>query len=132
MIDMTELADVVQDFAEAAPLTVLQPDAATQNSFGMVSTGSLTPVTDVVGSTWPINGYDISQMEDGKRYKGGRHIYTVGDVLRVASEDAGANGTNGSIVVVDGRQFEVTRREDWQGGGFSKYMAVVVKRNQGI
>ena len=120
-VDMTDLSGVVLFFANEAELTVNRPGVATIVNNRRAS-GTLVPVTGIVGSVWPVAGEKITQLADGKKITADVDIYAL-QPLQIADDRINQPGDR---VTDDGKIYEVVARHNWSRGSFYAYAGRMV------
>jgi hypothetical protein len=115
---MTDLAGVVEFFANEVELTVHRPGPPTIVN-NRRANGALVAVTGIRGSVWPVTGESEIQLDDGKRITADVDVYAL-QALNIADD---RTNTPGDRVTHDGNTYEIVARHVWSRGNFYAYAA---------
>lgn len=129
-IDYSALAEVVLENAESDPLTVRRPGVM-ETVNGRRRPATDVPLVDIIGSTWPVQGVQLSELEEGKRDREIRDVFTTPESSALQAKDDVAQ-VDGDIITVDGRDYEVIQVNQWSRGVFGHYLAQRIKRTDGV
>lgn len=127
---MTELGEVVECFAEEDPLDIRRATEMVVVN-GRRRDGAYSPVPDIVGSSWPVQGVKLTRNTEGKRSFEFRDVFTTPNSARLKVADD-VEDEPGDLLVVEGRTYEIVEAHPWVRGAFGHYIAERIKRPDGV
>lgn len=129
-VDFSALGGVVKCMAEKDPLVVRRPEPQEMVN-GRSRPPSYTPLLDICGSTWPVQGRRLDKLTEGKHDHEILEVFTTpGSAALVASNRVAQ--IDGDIITVDGTDFEVIQVHRYSRGEFTSYLAQEIKRTAGV
>lgn len=103
------------------PLQVTRKLAGSYNDAGKWVDGATSKVLTIQASVQPLLGKDVKTLPENRRSVESYCLYTNTN-LTVLDE---LTGLRGDIVAINGKNYEIVARHDWQNGLIDHYKYIV-------